>query len=292
MPKDTPKTFAEHTQELVSRLKVVLYTLIISTIIFMVFPANLSFLRNPLESYEPLVAVILRALKAQILPPDAKLIGIEVTAPIELYVLTSFILGVTVTIPVFAYELYRFVDPALLPEERRAIYPFIISVSLLFVGGASFGLIVLTPVFISSLFPFFSVVGAEPIISVMDFYNLIFTVILVTGGIFTFPAFFVLLVKFGIVNTEMFRKRRRYVYAALVIIAMLISPGSSPQGNLLLFLPLIILFEIAIFFGKRYEEKGEVKPIRLPWQRPRCKFCNAEIPEGSQFCPKCRRSQV
>lgn len=291
MPEEYVKPFSEHTEELVQRIKVVLYTFIISLAVMMVLPGNTNFFRDPINFYEPFVSVFLRYLREQTLPPHVRLIGLELTAPIELYVLASLLFAVAITLPVFAYEVYRFVDPALRPEERREVYPFVFFVTILFLTGVVFGLKVLSPYFIIALLPFFTAVGAEPIISIMDFYSLLFTATLATGLIFTFPAFFVLLVKYGLVGTEIFRRNRRYLYLGLLILAMLISPGSSPQGNFLLFTPMVILFELGLLIARRYEKKGKVRRVRLPWEVPKCKFCGSVIPSGASFCPKCGRAQ-
>jgi len=291
-PKDRPLSVWEHMDELARRLKIVLYALVISTVAMMILPANPSFLRNPLQFYDPLVAVILRSIREQALPPNVELIGLELTAPIQLYVIASFIFGLAITIPVFAYEVYRFIDPALLPNERGNVYPFIVAVSFLFVIGALFGYRVLTYYLIWGMFPFFSAVGAELVISVMDFYNLLFIITLVTGLTFTFPVFFVLLVKYGIVSTGIFTRNRTYLYAGLFILTMILTPdGGFPLGNLMMWAPMVLLMEIGIFFARRYEKKGEVRRFRWFPERPTCKFCGAEIDEQAIFCPKCDRSQ-
>ncbi|MEM2876149.1 MAG: hypothetical protein QXL67_04275, partial [Candidatus Bathyarchaeia archaeon] len=69
------------------------------------------------------------------------------------------------------------------------------------------------------------------------------------------------------------------------------SPGSSPQGNALLFLPMVLLFEVGILFARRYEKKERPRRMRWPWQVPKCKFCGAVMPSNSIFCVKCERAQ-
>lgn len=291
MPEDTQMSIWDHVEELAKRLKIVLYTIVISTIAMMVFPANLSFLTNPLEFYEPLIAVILRSMREHVLPANVTLIGIELAAPIELYVIASFIFGLAVTVPVFAYQIYRFVDPALNPNERGDMFPFVASVSVLFVVGVLFGYLVLTPYMIRAMFPFFSAVGAELIISIMDFYTTLFVTALVTGLIFTFPVFLVLVVKYGIIGTDVFTKNRKYLYAALFIITMIITPDGGHVGNFILFIPMALLFEIGIFFAKRYEKREEVESARGLPEEYNCKFCGSTVSTDTIFCPKCGRSQ-
>jgi sec-independent protein translocase protein TatC len=133
------------------------------------------------------------------------------------------------------------------------------------------------------MFPFFSAVGADIVVSVMDFYNLLFFTVLISGLIFTFPPFFVLLVKYNIANTRYLRNNRKYLYLVILVIALIVSPGGSPQGNILLFLPMVVLFEISIFFGKRYEKKI---------YRYQCKFCESPMKTDNTFCPACKKAQV
>ncbi|MCJ7455293.1 twin-arginine translocase subunit TatC [Candidatus Bathyarchaeota archaeon] len=282
--------FWDHVSELAKRLKVVLYVLIVSTILFMALPSDLSFLANPFEFYDPLVALFLRQIRAQVLPPDVRLIGYEMTAPMELYLMASFIFGFVVTIPVVAYEIYRFIDPALYHDERRAVYPFVMSFTVLFLAGAAFGFIVIMPLTLWALFRFFPAVGAEQIVSIMDFYNMVFVSTIFCGLAFTWPVFFVLLVKFGLVGTSMISKNRKYVYAGLFIGIMFITTDGGPLVDAMLLLPMIVLTEIAIYFGKRYEKS---KPtISVPAKTtPKCRFCSAELETGKVFCDSCGKAQ-
>jgi sec-independent protein translocase protein TatC len=282
--------FWDHVSELAKRLKVILYVLIVSTILFMALPSNLSFLSNPLQFYDPLVALILRQIRAQMLPPNVMLIGYELTVPMELYLIASFIMGFGVSIPVLAYEIYRFIDPALYPHERKAIYPFVLSFTALFVIGATFGYNILTPFMIWALFPFFTAVGAERIISIMDFYNMVFVSTLMSGLIFTWPVFFVLLVRFGVLRTSMISSNRKYVYAAMYIITAFGTPDGGPLADLMLFIPMVVLTETAVYFGRRYEKSRPMTSAPTKTV-PRCRFCSAELETGKVFCDSCGKAQ-
>jgi len=282
--------FWDHVNEVARRLKVVVYALVISTVFFMVLPSDLSFLSNPFEFYDPLVALVLRQIRAQILPPGVQLIGYELTAPMELYLIASFVFGFAVTIPVTAFEIYRFVDPALYPQERAAVYPFVLSFTALFVAGVAFGFAVIMPLTMWALFKFFVVVGAEQVISIMDFYNMVFVSTILCGLAFTWPVFFVILVKFGIAGTSMISKNRKYVYPALFIGIMFITTDGGPLVDLMLLLPMVVLTEIAIYFGRRIEKSRPITSTPLR-RMPRCKFCSTELEPGKVFCDKCGRAQ-
>lgn len=292
--KDRVGTVWEHLNELAARLKIVLYTLFVTTTFFMVFPANASFLKNPLAFYDPLIALVLQQVLKDVLPAGVQLIAGEFTAPLEIYLIGSVLLGVATSTPVIAYEIYRFIDPALYPEERRAVYPFVISFSVLFLIGAVFGYKVLAPFMIWAMIPFFRLTGAVPLIHVMDFYSLVFITTLTAGFSFTLPIFFVLLVRFGIIKTSLITTRRKYLYAAMYIITAVITPDGGPIADIALFVPMVILLELAVLIGKRYERESDVmqrpstsKPVHI-----KCKFCGGLLDPSSSFCAMCGKSQI
>lgn len=287
-------SITEHLSELASRLKVVLYSLFIITTVFMVFPANSSFLKDPLTFYDPLIAIVLRQVVKDVLPSGVQLIAGEFTAPLEIYLIASVLLGVALSAPVIAYEVYRYIDPALYPEERKAVYPFVASFTILFLIGAVFGYKVLAPFMLWAMLPFFRLTGAIPIIYVMDFYNLVFITTLTSGFSYTMPVFFVLLVKFGIIKTSYVTTRRKYIYAALYVVTAVITPDGGPVADLALFVPMAILLELAVFFGKRYEKSGKIeyRPTEEKPSHIKCKFCGALLNDKAGFCPECGKAQT
>lgn len=286
-------TIWDHVGELTKRVRIVFYSVIATTVFFMVFPANASFLKNPLAFYDPVIALVLRQVLKDTLPAGVQLIAGELTAPLEIYLVGSVILGLAVSAPVIAYESFRYVDPALYPEERRAIYPFIASFSILFLVGAAFGYKILAPFMIWAMVPFFSIAGATPFIYAMDFYNLVFITTLATGFSFTLPVFFVLLVRFGIVKTSYVTTRRRYIYAAMYVITAVVTPDGGPLADVALFVPMVLLLELAVLFGKRYEKKGDIyRPEPAKPVFTKCRFCGELLTARSGFCPGCGKSQV
>ncbi|MBS7621448.1 twin-arginine translocase subunit TatC [Candidatus Bathyarchaeota archaeon] len=278
-------------EEFAKRLKIVLYTLIISTITVMVLPANLSFINDPLSNYEPLIAAILRIIREDVLPASVRLIGLEFVAPLELYLIASFFFGAAATAPVLAYEIFKFIDPALYPHERRDIYPSMTFFIVLFVSGLIFGYLVLVPYGLAALLPFFQMAGAEPYISVSNFYFFVFFLTLMTGVVFTLPVFLVLFVKYGIIETKMLTKNRRYVYVGLMIVVFLITPGEGGLANLMLFTVMAVLFEVGVFLAKSYEKREKIRHPLWRAEESKCRFCGKSVSMNTTFCPSCGKSQ-
>jgi len=280
------------------RLRVIFYAIIVSTTFFMVFPANASFLQNPFSFYDPIVTLVLKAVVKDALPAGIQLIAGQFTAPLAIYFIASVILGIAVSSPVIAYEVYRYVAPALYPHEQRAVYPFVASFTILFVIGAVFGYRILTPFILWAMIPFFRLTSSLPIINVMDFYNLVFITTLVSGFSFTMPVFFVLLVRFGVIKTSYVTTRRRYVYAALYIVTAIVTPDGGPIADIALFVPMALLLELAVYFGKRYERNRsagampEATGLSEKQVYIKCRFCGSLLTTTEVFCPACGKSRV
>ena len=154
-----------------------------------------------------------------------------------------------------------------------------------------FGYKILTPGLIIWTLPFFSAVGAEMVISIIDFYTLVLITTLSAGLIFTLPIFEILLVKYGVFSTKSVTANRIYIYIALYILTSWMTPDGGIIGDFMLMGPIILLLEGGLLFARRYEKKGEVRPSRWSLKGPKCKFCGEILQKSKMFCPKCGRSQ-
>jgi sec-independent protein translocase protein TatC len=283
--------FWGHITEFIKRMKIVLAVFVVSLFVMLVLPGNSDFFAMT-NDYKPLMSVLLVYVGNMFLPQGAQLFANSMSDPITLYAYAAVVFAVGFTLPVFAYEAYKFIDPALRPHERKMIFPFVAISTALFIIGAVFGFFVLAPSFIQGFLPFYSAVNAIEIFPIMDFYTTIFFTVIVSGVIFTIPAFFVLLVRFGILHTKTVTKQRKYIWAGLAIAAMLISPGATPIGDLYLFVALLALVEVAVFVGKIFEKrKKTITPKLDAFLNPTCKFCSKEIDSKSAFCPYCNKAQ-
>lgn len=289
--EDKPIPLWDHISELSARIKIWIYSFFISTIILLVFPSDLSFLQNPFQAYHPLITAILLAIRNRLLPSAYTLIGGTVTTPLELLVVGAAVFGFAASIPVLAYEIYKFIAPALMLHERQSIYGFVTAFSLLFLAGSLFAFFVLLPFIFLFSIPFFQAVGIATYIYADQFYNLVFFVILVAGLAFTIPVFFVLLVKLRVLGTQNLTKNRKYVWAFTLILTAIASPDGGPLADIALFIPMIILIEGAIWYARRYE-RGIVVDTTTPTSSSQCPCCRAKISPDLVFCGQCGKSRI
>lgn len=290
----------EHLKELRRRFKVILYSLLIATVTMMAFPSPDTLLAIVsgekmgeliAGTYKPLVGWILDGIRAQALPPAFRIYGQSPTEPLQVFFLSSFMIGLILTMPLIGYEVYKFVDPALYPHEKKMVYPFLTSFSLLFAVGALFGYFVLVRLVFWAMVPFFEITKAEKLISLMSFYMLVFNTVLASGIAFTVPAIIVLLVRFKLINTSSIAKNRLYIYGILFIIVAFITPDGSMLTNFVLFFPIVGLIEGSLIIARKYEKEAEKELIRLGIEDKVCSFCGSRDVKG-YFCQSCGRCTV
>ena len=288
--------FMSHLQEIKERGKVIIITLLVCTLFFMFLPANVQDLLNPASwttgFYKPMISIILEAMRTHAAPEGLQIISLQIGDPLEVYVFASILLGLVASSPVIGYEIFMFINPALRDEERKSIYPFVAGFTGCFIFGAVFGYLFLAPIIGLTMILFSGFIGAQPVITALDFYSMIFTSILFTGFGFAIPVFFVLLVKLGIIGTSILTENRFMVYVALFALTALVTADGGPFADLFLAIPVILLTEVSILIAKRIE-KNRIKTQLESGVIPEviCGFCGIRFRGEEIFCRKCGKSR-
>lgn len=233
-----------------------LLAVIISTIFVMMFPVSLdvSMLSTSNPWYQTIVSSVIKKLQDDFLPSDVELLPISWFAPLEVYVIVSVMLGVMISLPVIAYELYKFINPALYEHERKTLTAFVLSFVSLFAFGFILGYLFVVPMTVRALLLFARLLGLPTIYEFTEFFWLIVGSLLLCGLIFTFPIYLVLLVKAGILSTKTLANNRKYLYPAIIILISFIDPEPSLITETLLGIPIIILTEVSIRIARRFEK--------------------------------------
>jgi sec-independent protein translocase protein TatC len=282
----------EHISELSKRVKIWLYSLVAATLFYLVVPSDFSFLQNPFQAYHPIITAILLGIRTRLLPTQYTLLPTTVTTPLELIVVGSAVFGFATSIPVLAYEVYKFVDPAIKVNEKQSVYPFVTAFSILFLVGAAFAFFILLPFIFFFSLPFFQSLNLSPYIFADQFYNLVFFVIVLSGFAFTIPVFFVLLVKLHVLGTKMLTKNRKYVWATILVLTAIASPDGGPLADIALFVPIIVLLEGAIWYAKRYEKGRADSEVTTVAIETVCSFCGGDLDQSGVFCGRCGKSRL
>jgi len=248
-PTDLSKmSFAEHFDELRSRL----FYCVISVVVFFIicYCAKSLIVTAILDPYEGY-----RQDKIAEGEPDPG--SLEYISPAEgflFYLKTSFLGALFLSIPVILYQLWRFIGAGLYDNERKSVMRVVPFSILLFLIGLSFGYFVLFPVGLGFLLDFAPREVLESSIVVSKYFDLFFMLIFIMGLIFQAPLIMVVTTGVGLTTPELFTSKRRYFVLGAFVAAALFTPP-DPVTQCLLAAPLVILFEVGIFFSKRTARK-------------------------------------
>ena len=177
-------------------------------------------------------------------------------APAELfmsYLKIAFIFGAVLAFPVILYNIWMFLRPGLNTDERRLILRALISGSFLFIIGAIFGYLVVLPMTIN-FFTSFQIEEIRAMISFSNYLSFTTSFILAFGLVFEVPIIMVIVVKLGITNTEVLKQNKKVAVLIIFILAAILTPPDMVSQTLLA-IPMIILFEIGLYFAKAVEKK-------------------------------------
>jgi sec-independent protein translocase protein TatC len=235
MASDKQMTIVEHLEELRRRIIIsVVAILVITGIAFFFSDAILKFLLLPSGGLQ---------LKA-----FGLMDGFMIKWHIALYT------GVVVAFPVWAYQIFRFIYPGLLDQERHAIFPMLVGAMVLFVIGAVFGYYLLRGMIrvLIELYP----EEVQFLPAADDYISFVLFFMLSSGLAFQLPIVLLLLIQFRIISTDLLRKQRRIAYFALFLFAEIITPVSDPLiAPLTVMIPLSVLYELSIWLGRGVERR-------------------------------------
>jgi sec-independent protein translocase protein TatC len=291
-------SFSEHIDELRRRLKVVFGTLVALLVIVAAFPGDASLLSDPTSLFNgtfishTILSRFLARIVEDILPTGWKLIAAGgLGEALEIYFVAALAVAFALAIPVIAYETYRFIDPALKENERSMLYPFITASSALFAVGLLFGYFVLAKFLIFALGPFFSATQLSFQVDGMSFYLVVFLLILAGGISFTTPVFVYAVIRLGFVDASFFSRNRVVIwFATLVVTALFLTPDGGPLLDLVLFVPIVSLLEVAVFLANRGSKPPKTDRDSGRAEDRNCSYCSAPLGVSAVFCPRCGRA--
>jgi sec-independent protein translocase protein TatC len=160
---------------------------------------------------------------------------------------TSGYAGIALAMPVLLWQVWRFVTPGLYPNERRYAVPFVISALVLFVLGA--GLAYYT---LPQALDFLVGIAGDGFITAFSagkYFQLITYMMLAFGIGFEFPIVLVFLQLAGVIDAAALRRARRFAIVGICILVAVITPSGDPYSMLMLSVPMVIFYEIAILIG-------------------------------------------
>ncbi|MFD2517907.1 twin-arginine translocase subunit TatC [Salinimicrobium flavum] len=174
------------------------------------------------------------------------------------HVWTSITAGFIISFPYVIYEFWRFISPGMYANERNTARGFIFISSLLFFLGVLFGYYLVTPLSINFLgkYQVSDVVLNE--FDIGSYISLVRSSVLACGLIFELPIIIYFLTKIGLVTPEFLRKYRKFALVIVLILSAIITPPDI-LSQIIVAIPVLVLYELSIVIAKIVTKKEEKK---------------------------------
>ena len=184
----------------------------------------------------------------EILPEGSSMIATDVASPFLTPFKLTLFTAVFLAMPYVLYQIWSFIAPGMYRHEKRLAIPLLVSSIALFYAGAAFAYFVVFPL----IFAFFTSVGPEEITMMTDinsYLNFVLKLFFAFGLAFEIPIAAVLVIIAGITTPDNLARKRPYIIVGCFVFGMILTPPDVISQSLLA-IPMWILFELGVFFGR------------------------------------------
>jgi len=186
-----------------------------------------------------------------------KLINIDLAGQFISHMMISIIAGLIVASPYIVWELWRFIKPGLTENERKNTRGAVLIISMLFLTGVLFSYFLVVPLMINFLGNYQVSPSVVNQIALTSYTGSVTTMTLIMGLIFEFPILVIFLTKIGILTPSLLKKYRKHTIVVILILAGFITPSPDIFSQLIVAVPLYMLYEISLSISSRMYRKRE-----------------------------------
>ncbi|MBC8266322.1 MAG: twin-arginine translocase subunit TatC [Flavobacteriales bacterium] len=184
------------------------------------------------------------------------LMNISMSGQFSTHIMTSIVVGFVVAFPYIFWEMWKFISPALYDKESNVAKGVVFFSSSLFIFGVLFGYYVVAPLSVHFLGSYQISETVANQISLSSFISTVTTVCLANGVVFELPILVYFLTKIGLLTPEFMRTYRKHALVLTLIFSAIITPPDV-TSQVLVALPLMVLYEISIKISARVLRKQE-----------------------------------
>ena len=186
-----------------------------------------------------------------------KLVNINLAAPFLIHMSTAFWMSVVTAMPYLFYEVWRFINPALYPNEMRGVRKAMAIGTVMFFIGVLLSYFMVYPLTLRFLSTYQLSELIENQISLNSYIDNFMMLNLCMGAAFELPLVAWLLSLLGLVNKAFLRKYRRHAIVVIVILAAVITPTGDPFTLSVVAIPLYLLYELSILMIKNKDAEAD-----------------------------------
>jgi sec-independent protein translocase protein TatC len=190
--------------------------------------------------------------------PDTFLKVFQVAGGLAITLKVVFWAGLLVATPGIVMAIADFVFPGLTAKEKRIVRRSGVIAGFLFAAGVSMGYFVTLPVALGVMLKINAWIGVESeFVELVDYVGFVLKLLIAFGLAFELPVVVLALGYMGIISSKQLREKRPVVIVSLLVLAMLLTPP-DPMTQLLMAVPMTILYEICIWLVRAKELKDRL----------------------------------
>ncbi len=177
---------------------------------------------------------------------------------IRFYMSISTTLALGLSLPFLMHFLWTFVKPGLKENEKGFLGLYSPVMLVLFLIGVAFGYFVLNPL----SYDFLVGIGESNfkiMVSASQYMSYLIMTTVPVGLIFELPIIAMFLSTIGVLTSETIKKIRRWAYVIMAVLSALITPSPDFFSQIIVLIPMIILYEASVLLVKRIESKQALK---------------------------------
>ena len=156
--------------------------------------------------------------------------------------------GLLIALPIIFLQIWKFIAPGLLKNERSLIIPIVSSSVFCFTLGGAIAYFLVLPMGLR----FFLALEPPDMTSQWaadEYVGFVIRLLFGFGLVFEMPVITLLLAKAGLITSKLMRQYRRYAIIGIFVVAAFITPP-DPVSQLMMAMPLLFLYEISIWVCK------------------------------------------
>lgn len=185
---------------------------------------------------------------------NIKLTNLKLQGRFYAAMIVAFIGGLIGAFPYIFWEIWRFIKPALHKNESTKARGIVFFGSVLFLMGISFGYFMISPLAVHFLATFEIAEGIADFFDMNSIMGTIVSSTLACGVIFELPVITYYLAKIGLISSQFMKKYRKHSFVVTLILSAIITPPDV-FSQVLVAIPIVILYEISILIARRMEKK-------------------------------------
>ena len=189
----------------------------------------------------------------KVLPEGSTVIATQVASPLITPIHLALNVAILLCTPYALFQTWMFISPGLYQEEKTPLKRFLGLGLLMFIIGAGFCFYIVLP-FILKFFVNALPKGVQYFPDMNNVISFINQMIITFGLVFQLPLVCLAGVHLGWFSAKSLKLFRPYFIVSSFIIGMLLTPPDV-LSQLLLALPMCLLYEIGILFSTRHENK-------------------------------------